>query len=132
MHDDLLARLIYIASKSGIKIREIEGNISDPDVAFCKRKIINLNGNFDCEISVAFRLAHEISHIQFSQPSFLYTFPPYIKNKEERETNERAIHIVSRLIYEDTPKEQRNWANFMDEFNLPVWFEPLVKNIIYD
>jgi hypothetical protein len=132
LHDDLLARLIYIADKAGITIKNIEGNSEDPDVAFCKPKIINMNDNYVCDISVAFRLAHEISHIQFSQPSFLYTFSPYIRNKEERETNERAIHIIARLVYGDTPKEQRNWVNFMNEFKLPSWFEPLVKEIIYD
>lgn len=132
LHDDLLARLIYIADKAGIKIENIEGNSEDPDVAFCKQRIINVNKNFESDISVSFRLAHEISHIQFSPPTFLYTFSPYIRNKEERETNERAIHIISRLIYGEVPKEQRNWLNFMNEFHLPTWFEPLVKNIIYD
>ena len=81
LHDDLLARLIYIADKAGIKITEIEGNSSDPDVAFCKQRIINVNKNFESDISVSFRLAHEISHIQFSPPSFLYTFSPFIRNK---------------------------------------------------
>ncbi|TLQ03612.1 hypothetical protein FEZ51_08380 [Pediococcus stilesii] len=132
LHDELLKRLIYIADKSGISIKNVEGETTDPDVAFCKQRIINLNSNFDSNISVAFRLAHEISHIQFSQPSFLYTFSPYIRNKEERETNERAIHIIARLIYEDVPNDQRNWLNFMNEFNLPTWFEPLVKDIIYE
>lgn len=132
LHDDLLARLIYIADKAEIKIENIEGNSADPDVAFCKNRIINLNNNFECNISVAFRLAHEISHIQFSQPTFLYTFSPFIKNKEERETNERAIRMIAKLIYNEVPNERRNWANFMSEFNLPSWFEPLVKELIYD
>ncbi|MCG7198039.1 hypothetical protein [Pediococcus pentosaceus] len=132
LHDDLLARLIYIADKAEIKIENIEGNSADPDVAFCKSRIINLNNNFECNISVAFRLAHEISHIQFSQPTFLYTFSPFIKNKEERETNERAIRMIAKLIYNEVPNERRNWANFMSEFNLPNWFEPLVKELIYD
>lgn len=40
--------------------------------------------------------------------------------------------MIARLVYCDTPNEYRNWADFMDEFNLPSWFEPLVKDIIYD
>ena len=132
MHEELFERLLYIANQSGITITEIPGATSDPDVALCNRKIININHNYESHISVAFRLAHEISHIQFSNPSFLYTFSPYIKNREERETNERAIRIIARLVYADTPNEYRNWSDFMDEFHLPSWFEPLVKALIYE
>lgn len=132
MHEELLKRLLGVAEKSDIVITDILGGPSDPDVAFCSDRIININRNYDSPISVAFRLAHEISHIQFSQPSFLYHFSPYIKNKEERETNERAIRIIARLVYMDTPNEYRNWSDFMNEFNLPSWFEPLVKDLIYD
>lgn len=132
MHEELFKKLLYIADQADIKITYIEGSPSDPDVAFCNQKIINMNTNFESNISVAFRIAHEISHILFSKPSFLYTFSPYVKNKEERQTNERAIHMIARLIYEDVPKDQINWLNFMNEFNLPSWFEPLVKDIIYN
>ena len=72
MHEELFERLLYIANQSGITITEIPGATSDPDVAFCNRKIININHNYESHISVAFHLAHEISHIQFSNPSFLY------------------------------------------------------------
>lgn len=132
MHEELFKKLLYIADQADIKITYIEGSPSDPDVAFCNQKIINMNTNFESNISVAFRIAHEISHILFSKPSFLYTFSPYVKNKEERQTNERAIHMIARLMYEDVPKDQINWLNFMNEFNLPSWFEPLVKDIIYN
>lgn len=132
MHEELLDRLLYAAKRSDITITEVAGSSTDPDVAFCNRRLININHNYESSISVAFRLAHEISHIEFSKPSYLYTFSPYIKNKEERETNERAIRIISRLIYIDTPNEYRNWSNFMTDFGLPSWFEPLVKDLIYD
>lgn len=132
LHDELFAILLTIAARAGIRIEEINGNSCDPDVAFCKDKTINLNHNYDSTISVVFRLAHEICHIEFSQPSFLYTFSPYIKNKEERITNEHAIRMIAHLIYGDTPNEYRNWSDFMNEFNLPSWFEPLVQEIIYD
>lgn len=108
MHEDLFSLLLKVAEKAGITITDIPGNSNDPDVAFCKSKIININRNYNSNISVAFRLAHEISHIEFSQPSFLYAFSPYIKNKEERETNERAIRMIARLVYIDTPNEYRN------------------------
>ncbi|MBM7617316.1 Zn-dependent peptidase ImmA (M78 family) [Weissella uvarum] len=132
MHEELFKQLLYIATQSDIIIKEVAGQATDPDVAFCKQRIINLNHNYQSSISVAFRLAHEICHIKFSQPTFLYTFSPYIKNKEERETNERAIRMLARLIYADTPNEYRNWSDFMAEFCLPSWFEPLVQDIIYD
>ena len=40
--------------------------------------------------------------------------------------------MIARLIYGEVPNERRNWVNFMSEFNLPSWFEPLVKELIYD
>lgn len=132
MHEELLRQLLAMAERSGIVITDILGGPNDPDVAFCNDRIININRNYNSRISVAFRLAHEISHIEFSNPSFLYRFSPYIKNKEERETNERAIRIIARLVYIDTPNEYRNWSDFMTEFNLPSWFEPLVKDLIYE
>lgn len=132
LHDTLFALLLTIADRSDIKIETINGTQTDPDVAFCQDRTINLNTNYESKISVVFRLAHEICHIEFSQPSFLYTFSPYIRNKEERITNQHAIQMLARLLYIDTPNEYRNWSDFMNEFNLPSWFEPLVKEIIYD
>ena len=132
MHEELFNQLLYMAKRSGITITEVAGDSNDPDVAFCNERIININHNYDSRISVVVRLAHEITHINFSNPSFLYTFSPYIKNKEERATNERALRIVAKLFYGDTPNEYRNWIEFMNEFNLPSWFEPLVKDAIYD
>ncbi len=132
MHEELFAALLKVADASDISIKEVSGTSNDPDVAFCRQKVINLNHNYQSSISVAFRLAHEICHIQFSQPSFLYTFSPYIKNKVERETNAHAIRMIAHLIYGDTPNEYRNWSDFMNEFGLPSCFEPLVKEIIYD
>ena len=132
MHEELFNRLIFMAEHDDITITEIPGNSSDPDVAFCKDRIININYNYNSKISATYRLAHEICHIEFSNPSYLYTFSPYFKSKEERETNERAIRTIARLIYMDTPNEYRNWSDFMNEFNLPSWFEPLVKDLIYD
>ncbi|TGE53594.1 hypothetical protein [Weissella confusa] len=132
MHEELFSQLLYMAKQSNITITEVAGGDNDPDVAFCKERIININRKYKSNISLVIRLAHEITHITFSSPSFLYTFSPYIKNKEERITNERAIRIVAKLFYGDTPNEFRNWVNFMNEFNLPSWFEPLVKDAIYD
>src|SRR5699024_12624329 len=97
MHEELFERLLYIANQSGITITEIPGATSDPDVAFCTRKIINIPHNYESHMSVAFRLAHEMSHIQFSNPSCLYTFSPYIKNRAQREPNERARPLMGRV-----------------------------------
>lgn len=132
MHEELFSQLLYMARQSDITITEVVGDENDPDVAFCKQRIININHNYKSNISLVIRLAHEITHINFSNPSYLYTFSPYIKNKEERITNERAVRIVAKLFYGDTPNEIRNWVDFMNEFNLPSWFEPLVKDAIYD
>ncbi|MGG7601509.1 hypothetical protein [Weissella cibaria] len=98
MHEELFSQLLYMAKQSNITITEVAGGDNDPDVAFCKERIININRKYKSNISLVIRLAHEITHITFSSPSFLYTFSPYIKNKEERITNERAIRIVAKLF----------------------------------
>ena len=132
MHEELLTQLLFIAKLSGIKITQVVGDANDPDVALCKKRIININRNYKSNISKVIRLAHEITHINCSNPSCLYTFSPHIRNKEERITDEKAIRIVAKLFYQDTPNELRNWVDFMKEFCLPNRFEPLVKDAIYD
>lgn len=61
-----------------------------------------------------------------------YIFSPYIKNKEERETNKRVIRMLAYIVYYDTSNEYRNRSDFMNEFESPSHFEPFVKEIIYD
>ena len=132
MHKELFSQLIYMARQADITITEVVGEENDPDVVLCKQRIININRNYQSNISKVIRLAHEITHINSSTPSYLYTFSPYIRNKEERITNEHAIRVVAKLFYGDTPNELRNWVDFMKEFCLPSYFEPLVKDAIYD
>lgn len=132
MHEELLTQLLFIAGLSDIKVTQVVGDENDPDVALCKQRIININRNYKSNISKVIRLAHEIIHINYSNPSCLYMVSSHIKNKEERLTNEQAIRVVAKLFYGDTPNELRNRVEFMKEFCLPSWFEPFVKDAIYD
>ena len=132
MHEDLYSQLLYIAIHDGIKITKVVGDENDPDVALCKKRIININRNYESNISSVIRLAHEITHINHPHHSRLYMFSTHIRNEEERITDEQAIRIVAKLFYGDTPNECRNWVEFMNEFCLPSQFAPLVKDAIYD
>lgn len=130
MHTDLIDYLGFVATRNGISVQYIEGKKSDPDVAFVLNNVINMNPNYDSKFSVDFRLAHEISHILWSKPTFLYAFSPYMKNREERDAHFNAVKLIAKYIYQEVPLEYRNYINFMDEFGLPSHFEYMVKEAI--
>ncbi|WP_270621871.1 hypothetical protein [Weissella viridescens] len=132
MHEDLFDFLLFNARQNGIDIVEVPGHPEDPDLAICQDNAIILNPNYKERIAPSFRLAHELSHILFGTVTEMYAFSPYLKKDEEIIANSNAVKMIAKFVYHDTPNEYRNWSDFMDEFNLPSWFEPLVKEIIYD
>ena len=52
MHEELFSQLLYMARQSDITITEVVGDANDPDVAFCKQRIININRNYKSNISL--------------------------------------------------------------------------------
>lgn len=132
MEEELLNYLYSLAKNKGITIERIEGGVNDPDVAIFDEMTINMNPNYSSSFPESFRLAHELAHLIYSEPTFLYAFSPYFQNKEERLAHEGAIKLIVDYIYEDVPLEYRNWTEFMEQFNLPIWFEFAVRDAIYD
>lgn len=131
MEEELLDYLYSLAKSKGITIERIEGGANDPDIAIFEDMIINMNPNYHSNFPETFRLAHELAHLIYSEPTFLYAFSPYFQNREERLAHSYAIKILANYLYEDVPVEQRNWTGFMDRFNLPAWFEFEVHEALY-
>lgn len=132
MEEKLIKHLTNTARRYGIQIVFIEENSDDPDVAIHSQMLIIMNTNYNSSFPESFRLAHELAHLLYSEPTFAYTFSPYFQNKEERLAHEGAIKLIVDYIYEDVPLEYRNWTEFMEQFNLPIWFEFAVRDAIYD
>lgn len=130
MEEELLDHLRSLATRQGITIEYIEGSNTDPDVAFYEDMTINMNPNYQSTFPASFRLAHELAHLLYSEPTFAYMFSPLMQNKEERLAHEKAIELISNYVYRDTPVEHRNWLEFMDKFNLPLWFEFAVQDAV--
>ncbi|MCM0582153.1 hypothetical protein H9L19_06650 [Weissella diestrammenae] len=105
---------------------------STPDICYPKHRKIIINKNYNTIISIAFRLAHEMSHILYgdSDAQGVYAFSPLSKKFEERLAHENGIELIARYVYSDTPVENRNYLNFMYEFGLPSSFENTVSDIV--
>lgn len=131
MEEKLIEHLKAIAKRHDITIVSVDGGSDDPDVAIHNQMLIIMNNNYISSFPKSFRLAHELAHLLYSEPTFAYYFSPYFQDKEERLAHEEAIKIISRFVYGDVPVEHRNWLSFMDRFNLPVWFEFAVQDALY-
>lgn len=130
---DILDYLLYLCRSLGINYRisdELDSSI--PDICVPSQRKIIINANYDTHVEVAFRLAHEISHIMLGnyQENHLYQFSIGTRKRSEREANENAVKILGKFVYADTPVEYRNYINFMNKFGLPSSFEPMVEDII--
>jgi Zn-dependent peptidase ImmA (M78 family) len=132
---DILDYLIYLCRRLGISYRisdELDSSI--PDICVPSQRKIIINANYATHVEVAFRLAHEISHIMLGnyQENCLYQIPIGTRKRSEREANENAVRMLAKYVYKDTPLEYRNYINFMNEFGLPSAFEEMAKDTIKD
>ena len=130
---DILDYLLYLCRSLGINYKisdELDSSI--PDISVPSQRKIIINANYDTNVEVAFRLAHEISHVMLGnyEENCIYQFSIGTRRVSEREANENAVKILGKFVYADTPVEYRNYVNFMNEFGLPSSFEPVVKDII--
>lgn len=130
---DIFDYLLYLCRYLGINYKisdELDSSI--PDICVPSQRKIIINANYDTHIEVAFRLAHEISHIMLGnyEENCVYQFSIGTRRVSEREANENAVKILGKFVYTDTPVEYRNYINFMNEFGLPSSFENMVRNII--
>ena len=130
---DILDYLLYLCRSLGINYKisdELDSSI--PDISVPSQRKIIINANYDTNVEVAFRLAHEISHVMLGnyEENCIYQFSIGTRRASEHEANENAVKILGKFVYADTPVEYRNYVNFMNEFGLPSSFEPMVEDII--
>ena len=130
---DILDYLLYLCRSLGINYKisdELDSSI--PDISVPSQRKIIINANYDTNVEVAFRLAHEISHVMLGnyEENCIYQFSIGTRRVSEREANENAVKILGKFVYADTPVEYRNYINFMNEFGLPSSFESMVEDII--
>ena len=130
---DILDYLLYLCRDLGINYKisdELDSSI--PDISVPSQRKIIINANYDTNVEVAFRLAHEISHVMLGnyEENCVYQFSIGTRKRSEHEANENAVKILGKFVYADTPVEYRNYINFMNEFGLPSSFESMVRDII--
>lgn len=130
---DILDYLLYLCRSLGINYKisdELDSSI--PDISVPSQRKIIINANYDTNVEVAFRLAHEISHVMLGnyEENCVYQFSIGTRKRSEHEANENAIRVLGKFVYADTPVEYRNYINFMNEFGLPSSFESMVRDII--
>ena len=130
---DILDYLLYLCRDLGINYKiSDELDSSTPDICVPSQRKIIINANYATNVEVAFRLAHEVSHIMLGnyKENIVYQFSIGTRRASEREANENAIRVLGKFVYSDTPVEYRNYINFMNEFGLPTSFESIVRDII--
>ena len=134
---ELESQLDQLIFKNHIMLNYQQLETCDPDIAVIdahNNRAIIINTNYEQSISPLFRKAHELGHhltTDFNGAE-LYHFSSSLKNKYEVTANIAGVEILAKILFNDVPKEYRNWKDFMDYFNLPSHFELTVKRIIYD
>lgn len=126
--------LEHIADVNDIIIKYEVLSTSTPDVCISALHSIVINLNYDTSINLIFRLAHEISHLIFGDKNSqaLYHFSPLCVNYEERVAHYEAVKMIAKYAYKETPKEYRNYVDFMTTLELPSSFELLVIDVLSD
>ena len=121
---DLLNYLLFIAIRNDIKV-EFTDLLSPSTLDL-------INENSSIGVHVTFRFAHELAHILFGNDNqdYVYQFSIGTKKESERKAHKRALRIISRFVYNETPMEYRNYVDFMNAFNLPSSFENWAKDAI--
>lgn len=128
---ELRQYLLTLAERHGIEVEDTPFNSGTHMYIRVFNKIF-MNPN-ESKANYEFGLAHELAHALYGDPEGeqYYPFSLLFKNAEETAANKNAVRIISRFVYRDTPIEFRNWSQFLDAFNLPVYFEEPVKEVIY-
>ncbi|WP_134644652.1 hypothetical protein [Weissella cibaria] len=103
---DLINYLNIISNRNDIKVvysQELDAYTPDLSVPSQRKIIINRKSNNN--VSVAFRLAHELSHILFGsvEQNRVYAFSIGATKSSERIAHEQAMHMIVKYVFQDTP-----------------------------
>lgn len=129
---ELRNHLLTIAERHGIEVEDMPNTTGTHMYVRVFNKIF-MNPN-ETTATYEFGLAHELAHALYGDPNGeqYYPFSLLFKNAEETVANKNAVRLISDFVYRDTPIEFRNWEHFVNVFNLPSYFEGVVKEVIYN
>lgn len=129
---ELRNHLLTIAERHGIEVEDMPNTPGTHMYVRVFNKIF-MNPN-ETTVPYEFGLAHELAHALYGDPNGeqYYPFSLLFKNEEETAANKNAVRLISDFVYRDTPIEFRNWEHFVNVFNLPSYFECVVKEVIYN
>ena len=101
----------------------VEDNINlssgTPDFSVVNRQGVFMNKNFDTNVSLNFRLAHELSHLIYGDKNLqkIYTFSEFGHRHEELLAHRNAIRMLMSI------EMPTNVNTFMEYYHVPSWLE---------
>lgn len=101
----------------------VEDNINlssgTPDFSVVNRQGVFMNKNFDTNVSLNFRLAHELSHLIYGNKDIqkIYTFSEFGHRHEELLAHRNAIKMLMSIEMPTTVN------GFMEYYHVPSWLE---------
>ncbi|GEB41186.1 ImmA/IrrE family metallo-endopeptidase [Leuconostoc lactis] len=113
-----------------IRMFEVCGQESDPDVASPFDNVIIINPNFQTKFSLPFRQFHELQHVLNGEQHKTYAFSPLAKNDAEISANAYAFKMLADFYFDENTDRYSKLYDFMDYFGIPMSLESAVlKNI---
>lgn len=101
----------------------VEDNINlssgTPDFSVVNRQGVFMNKNFDTNVSLNFRLSHELSHLIYGNKDIqkIYTFSEFGHRHEELLAHRNAIRMLMSI------EMPTNVNGFMEYYHVPSWLE---------
>ena len=101
----------------------VEDNINlssgTPDFSVVNRQGVFMNKNFDTNVSLNFRLAHELSHLIYGNKDIqkIYTFSEFGHRYEELLAHRNAMRMLMSIEMPSSP------FSFMNYYRIPSWLE---------
>ncbi|MDD9139173.1 ImmA/IrrE family metallo-endopeptidase [Fructobacillus sp. CRL 2054] len=121
--EDVIQALNNLAWENDITILDIfdlDPTTSDTSIVIMRSVFMNRNYN---RVAYPFRLAHEISHILYGDPSAqsVYHFSEFGKRGEELQAHKHAISLLMKI------KKPASPLSFMECYKVPAWLDGYVS-----
>ena len=99
-----------------------------PACSVLTRKIL-MNRSWHAPVSVAFQLAHEMSHIINGDDSDFVFYNASFTGKQsvEYKANVGAVKLLVPYYYQDVEKENANVYDFINQFDVPSFLAGVVR-----
>ncbi|ORI85667.1 ImmA/IrrE family metallo-endopeptidase [Leuconostoc lactis] len=117
---DITDSLHKLASDNHIIVENVyDLSAETPDFSIVRRQGVFMNKNFDTNVSLNFRLAHELSHLIYGNKDIqkIYTFSEFGHRHEELLAHRNAIRMLMSIEMPTTVN------GFMEYYHVPSWLE---------